>query len=157
MRARIWTRRSSVPGSTVSSKSWRNSLIADARGISSDMCVIVSCFMHIIRAYRGTKYLCKVSLAKKKKERAKVRGIINDKRAYNTRYTFVARFRFIIFAVAFLSRFQLSYGIHATIFYHAWTSCTVINYKSMRHRTKQREIARNLRSEFQENTQRILV
>lgn len=76
--------------------------------------------MHIIRAYRGTKYLCKVSLAKKKKkERAKVRGIINDKRAYNTRYTFVARFRFIIFAVAFLSRFQLSYGIHATIFYHA--------------------------------------
>lgn len=56
---------------------------------------------------------------KKKKERAKVRGIINDKRAYNTRYTFVARFRFIIFAVAFLSRFQLSYGIHATIFYHA--------------------------------------
>lgn len=155
MRARIWTRRSSVPGSTVSSKSWRNSLIADARGISSDMCVIVSCFMHIIRAYRGTKYVCKVSL--EKKERAKVRGIINDKRAYNTRYTFVGRFHFIIFAAAFLSRFQLSQRIYATIFYHAWTSCTVINYKSMRHRTKQREIARNLRSEFQENTQRILV
>lgn len=94
---------------------------------------------------------------KKKKGRAEIRGIINDKRAYNTRYTFVGRFRFIIFAAAFLSRFQLSYGIYATIFYHAWTSCTVINYKSIRHRTKQREIARNLRSEFQENTQRILV